>query len=320
MIAIDRIVCPVDFSEVSRAAFDHAVALARQCDARITAVHVTPGATVPAPEGGPPAALAPDGTVPAPAPPPPSPRPSEAMEWMIEPARRSGVAVESVIAEGNTVRRILEQTDAGTADLVVMGTHGTSGFERLVMGSVAERIVRKAACPVFTVSPEVLDTPPPPASGFDRILCAVDFSEASIRGLEYALTLANDPSSELILLHVLEPPAWSFLLGRESEPSYDRGLLQKARGRLEHLLPANVRDRCTPRIEIRVGKAHEQILAFAHQQDAQVIVTGVHGRPRGVVGRLFLGSVANHVVREAACPVLSVRDETSAPARTASAH
>ena len=264
------------------------------------------------------ASLAPDPGIPAAVPVPPAPPPSDALEWLIEPARRSGVQVETVIAQGNTVRRILEHSDEGPADLVVMGTHGTGGFERFVMGSVAERIVRKASCPVLTVSPEVLDTPPPSPDGLDRILCAVDFSEASVRGLEYALTLADGPSSQLIVLHVLEPPGFSLFAGDEVDPTSNPALVREARARLVALLPANVREHCTPRVEVRIGKAHEQILSVAQQEEAQVIVTGVHGRPQGVVERLFLGSVANHVVREAACPVLSVRDMTPAPSRSPS--
>lgn len=318
MIAIDRIVCPVDFSEVSRSAFDHAVTLARRSGARISAVHVTPTATVPVDGDAAAASPGPAPGIPAAVPTPPIPPPSDAMEWLIEPARRSGVRVEPVIAHGNTVSRILEHSDEEPADLVVMGTHGTGGFERFVMGSVAERIVRKASCPVLTVSPEVLDTPPPSPVGFDRILCAVDFSEASVRGLEYALTLADGSTSELIVLHVLEPPGYSLLASDEIDPATNPALVREARSRLEALLPANVRDLCTPRVEVGIGKAHEQILTLAQQWEAQVIVTGVHGRAQGVVERLFLGSVANHVVREAPCPVLSVRDMTPAPSRSSS--
>jgi nucleotide-binding universal stress UspA family protein len=80
-----------------------------------------------------------------------------------------------------------------------------------------------------------------------------------------------------------------------------------------------VHDYCEARLEIRTGRAHEQILHLAGQENARVIVMGVHGRGRGVVQRFFLGSVTNQVVRGAACPVLSVRAVTPPASRPAAA-
>jgi nucleotide-binding universal stress UspA family protein len=225
------------------------------------------------------------------------------------------VEVEPVIVEGNTARRILEQADAAPADLVVMGTHGTGGLQRFVMGSVAERIVRTAACPVLTVSPRASEPSPPPRPIYDRIVCAVDLSEGSHNVFEYALKLAESRASELTVLHVLEPPSWSFLVPDRADPSKDPQLLLEARTRLESLLPANVHEHCSPRLDLRIGKAHEQILAVAQLRDAQVVVVGVRGRSAGVVEPLFLGSVTNQVVRGAACPVLSVREVRPAASR-----
>jgi nucleotide-binding universal stress UspA family protein len=117
------------------------------------------------------------------------------------------------------------------------------------------------------------------------------------------------------VLHVLEPPSWSFLVPDRADPSKDPQLLLEARTRLEGLLPANVQEHCSPRLDLRIGKAHEKILAVAQLRDAQVIVVGVRGRSTGVVEPLFLGSVTNQVVRGAACRVLSVREVRPAASR-----
>ncbi len=312
MISLDRVVCPLDFSAVGQRAFDHAVALARRCDASITAVHVAPPkeGTVPR-RAGSPVVLDPGGTSEGM---PPS-QAADAMDWLADTARRTGVEVDPVVVEGNAVRSILRYASSPPADLLVIGTHGSGGFERLVMGSVAERIVRKAACPVLTVSPEVSELLPPPDPGFfDRIVCAVDFSDASLRALQYAQALAEGPESEVAVVHVLDSPASSILFPRRAQATAsDPEALLAAQNRLESLLPSsNERRGPRPKLELRVGRPHEQILHFARERDAQVVVMGVHGRGRGLVERFFLGSVTSHIMRGAACPVLSVREATPA--------
>ena len=91
------------------------------------------------------------------------------------------------------------------ADLVVMGTHGRSGFERLVLGSVTERVLRKSACPVLTVPKGIPDVATPPVL-FNRIVCAVDFSDCSMHALNYAMSLAQEADAHLTVVHVIELP------------------------------------------------------------------------------------------------------------------
>ena len=92
------------------------------------------------------------------------------------------------------------------SDLLVMGTHGRSGFERLVLGSVTEKVLRKAACPVLSVPRNVGDVVPAPPVLFTRILCAVDFSDCSINALNHAMSLGQEADARLTVLHVIELP------------------------------------------------------------------------------------------------------------------
>ena len=125
MVEIREILCPIDFSETSRHALEHAVAMAKWYTARLTAIHVL---TAPFPQ--PPILFASFPTT------PPAPADRHAFEsdlraWL-EPASRSGVATDVVIDEGSPARQILGQASARNADLIVMGTHGRTGFDRFV--------------------------------------------------------------------------------------------------------------------------------------------------------------------------------------------
>jgi nucleotide-binding universal stress UspA family protein len=308
MIRIGRILCAVDFSEVSRRALDHAIALARRYRASLTALHVLPEVV-----------LSP-GLGPFPAAPPQAfeldPRARESLlsqlSGMLEPARAAGVDAREVLESGGVVPRILANAQALDADLLVMGTHGVSGFERLVLGSVTEKVVRKARCPVFTVSPPGRGLSPAAAVRFDRILCPLDFSEGSIGALEYAFSLAQESRAEITLLHVAEEIPRRLL----SELHFDVGdyrqrVLGAAEARLRELLPVDATDWCVPRVEVAIGKPYELILGRAREWDAHAIVMGVYAAPL-LEGLFFLGSTTSHVVRDASCPVLTVRERAKA--------
>ena len=88
--------------------------------------------------------------------------------------------------------------------LIVIGTHGAGGFEHLVLGSVTEKVLRRATCPVLTVPPRARTTAKLP---FKRILCPLDFSESSLAALDFAFSLAQQGDAELTILHVFEWPA-----------------------------------------------------------------------------------------------------------------
>lgn len=97
-----------------------------------------------------------------------------------EAASAAGVELDILVDVGQPAARILNRATSLPADLIVMGTHGTGGFERLVLGSVTEKVLRKAACPVLTVPPRAHATSQLP---FKRLLCAVDFSDSSLTAL-----------------------------------------------------------------------------------------------------------------------------------------
>jgi nucleotide-binding universal stress UspA family protein len=303
MITISRILCPTDFSLDSTYAIDLAAHMAELYGSRIAALHVVPPAVTPYP-GLP--AIDPHADQAADA--------AELRRYCSETARAfsaavtAGIPVDVMVHVGEPARDILESAVSLPADLIVMGTHGFSGFERLLLGSVAEKVLRKAVCPVLTVPPRAHATSSVP---FERILCAVDFSDCSMHALSFARSMAEEAGASLTAVHVLEwpweePPAPS-LEGLPVEQAFSLAMYRReretdAKARLATLIPEGAADASA---RVCHGKPYEQILRAAAEEHADVIVIGVRGR--GAIDRAIFGSTANHVVRTATCPVLTLR-------------
>jgi nucleotide-binding universal stress UspA family protein len=303
VIEIRRILCPVDFSDHSRRALTHAIAIARRYKSTVTVLHVFPSA--PAAVVGPgPAAFAPivltlvDRE-----------RLLADVKAFAEIQPAAAVTVEPTVREGNAADQILEHAIHMKADLLVVGTHGRSGFERLLLGSVAEKVLRKANCPVMTVPGRLPDVVPASPVVYRRILCPVDFSESSLHALQYAMVLAEDGESQLTVLHVVEhefdcPPDIECDAGmtigdylKERDDALQRRLEEVAFGAPEL---------CHVESLMTHGKPWRAVLRVATEQRTDLIVMGVQGR--GAADLLIFGSTTHHVVREASCPVLTVRD------------
>jgi nucleotide-binding universal stress UspA family protein len=302
MIEIRRILCPIDFSDHSRRALDHAVAIAAWFESTVTVLHVCP--VLPAASyvlGTPSLTVS-----------PPSPQDQVSL---LASMRRFAAAIESdvplrfEIAEGNTASEIVERASATLIDVIVMGTHGRSGIEHLILGSVTEKVIRKARCPVLTVPRGMIDVVPAPPVLFERILCATDFSEASIRALDYALTLAQEADAHLTIMHVVEvtpAPQADVENALESKMlgAYVAAAADDRAERLESLIPDTARTYCTVDTKVAIGKAYREILRVASECETELIVLGAHGR---AMSELLFGSTANQIVRQARCPVLTIR-------------
>jgi nucleotide-binding universal stress UspA family protein len=299
MLEVQRILCPVDCSPISTRALDHAVALASFYGARLTVLHVR--AAVP----GFNASSVPLATTYAPA----DEESGAEMDRFLGPARAAGVAAEALLRFGDPVPEILREAEALGPDLLVMGTHGRGGFERWVLGSVTEKVLRKAVCPVLTVPPHAEDSASPAA--VKSILCPVDFSEASLRSLEHGFSLAQEADARLTLLYVAEGPPEIAGEGSWFEvPEYFDHVQHLARERLAMLVPKEARQWCLPHVLVVKGKPHREIVRVAQEHEVDLIVMGVHGK--GVVDLALFGSTANQVVRSAPCPVLTVRPSRAA--------
>jgi nucleotide-binding universal stress UspA family protein len=304
MIRIKNVLCPVDFSEISQHAFDHAAAVARWYGGRLTLLYVFPNLPV---LDLPPLVLE-----------------AADRERLIDKMRRMAehapnVSIDVRVQQAAYIHdEILAQLDATDADLLVLGTHGRSGFQRLFLGSVTEKVIRKACCPALVVPPRAPDVAPTAPVQFLRILCPVDFSESSLRALAHAVNMTGEADAHLTILHVFETP--SVISPEPAALEIDLARIREAavietRRRLHELIPQEARTRCTVETAIVQGGAHREILRRAAAQRSDLIVMGVHGR--GAVDVLLFGSTTHHVIRGSSCPVLIVRGtEASVDSRT----
>jgi len=299
MIEIRRIVCPVDFSEFSHRSLSHALSLARWYEAGVTVLHVVP--PVPTVEGFPPSVN------PVTLEPVSKSTLLELMGGFVDAAKPAGVPVRLEVREGGVANQILAFAGAEGADLLVLGTHGRGGFERWVLGSVTEKVLRKAGCPVLTVPRPAAGPPPVGSALFRGILCPVDFSAPSLRALGYALSLAQEADARLTVLTVLESLPDEFLREQRhfSIEEYRRFVIQDTREQLRKAIPEEARNWCQPEELLTEGRAYKEILRVAREQPADLIVMGVHGR--NPIDIMLFGSTTQHVVREATCPVFTIR-------------
>jgi nucleotide-binding universal stress UspA family protein len=210
-----------------------------------------------------------------------------------------------VLEAGDVVVEILEQAEAWPADLVVMGTRGRRTSNGWAMGSVTERVLRRASCSVLTVPR------PQPEDGcqrgsFRRILCPLDFSEPSRWALDYAVSLASAYGADLTLLHVLEWfPEEHGEPSRFCIPEYHLDLSQDATDRMRRVVAEQGGASCAHEELVASGRPHHEILRVAQTRSVDLIALGVHGRR--AIDQVLSGSTLCHVAREAPCPVLAVR-------------
>ena len=207
--------------------------------------------------------------------------------------------------EGNATKEIVLLAEDLPADLIVLGTHGRSGFERLFLGSVTEKVLRITRAPVMTIPPPVVQPRPAP---YRTILCPLDFSGASMRALDYALALAQRADARLILLHVIESllgEAEDADMGDFSVSEYHRFLEEQAVGLLTSAVPEQARVWRAPEERVTRGRAYREILRVSKDDRVDLIVMGVQGK--GELTRRVFGSTTHHVIQEADCPVLTIR-------------
>lgn len=287
MPEIRSILCPVDRSETSKRALQIAVDLAGTHRVPLHVVEVVDTAFPPLADPGAVLQVQDEARLTL----------QEDLNWFVAPLLRNDVKTEVHLREGRVVAEILKMASELEQPLLVMGTHGRSGFEHLVLGSVTEKVVRKGSNPVLAV---------PPAAGNEvlnlrRVVCALDFSDVSADALAFSQLLAQPAAANISLLHILE---WPFGDPQGPGPvlALRENLEAEAKRRLDGLTlsaSAKVAERV-----VRPGKPGREIAAFAREREADLIVMGVSGH--GAVNRAILGSTAHAVLRDAPCAVLTV--------------
>ncbi|HHM23969.1 MAG TPA: universal stress protein [Bacteroidetes bacterium] len=202
-------------------------------------------------------------------------------------------------------QEIIEFAKEKDIDLIVIGTHGRSGLSHLLLGSVTEKVVRYAPCPVLTIGKEAIKRPLP--LEVKNILVPVDFSTYSAEALKYAVSVGELYGSRLHLLYVVEEPVYPafYSSGTFNALQILSDLPQRAKRAMTKFLKENAPTELKVVKEVRDGKPEDEILQYADEKKIDLIVMATHGLSG--LDRFLLGSTTERVIRKAKCPVLSVK-------------
>jgi len=310
MPRFQRILVPVDFSAESLQALHYGCAFARHDQAQLTLLHavedvglVTFGGVETV------STVAIDYAREAEA----SAR--AALEKIAPPAWTEGLMVDRETISGSTAETILACAKRKHADLICVGTHGRGGVTRMLLGSVAEKIVQRAECNVLVVRRVERDFVKQDSTvpALRRILVPVDFSERGQVALEEGASLAARFQADLHLLHVVEDtsPATSEIAMTSSPfQAYIKELTRSGERQLNEVAIPGQAPIYVQR-KVVIGAPITRITTYAADDEIDLIVMGTHGRTGP--SHWLLGSVAERVVRSAPCPVMVCRRSPPAP-------
>ena len=289
-ISLKNILYLTDFSEPSEVALPFAIEIARAYGASVYALHVLVPSSV--------VYMTPES-------------PASAIEWQEEAAQNEmqrvdaqlmGLPHETIVERGTEIWPALEQAIKEHAiGLIVLGTHGRTGMQKLLLGSAAEEVFRRSPVPVITIGPGVQSSIHNDAR-FRRVLFPTDFTSESLAAEPYALSLAEENQARLILLHVIRKL-------RQRHVDHDGELsVAEALHQLYELVPEEVEQWCRPEAVVEHGEPADRILQTAEERDADLIVLGVRDASRNLKAATHLDrATAYKIVANAHCPVLTVR-------------
>jgi nucleotide-binding universal stress UspA family protein len=284
--SFNKVLLATDFSAASQAAFQTALDVCSAFQASLSILHVFEYASAVPPETGG-QLLELDNCF-------ESARSS--LDRLVQEARRSGVACEATMGSGIPSATILETINSNAIDLAILGTNALHGFERLVFGSTAEVVLRKAPCPVLTVGPQASNAP-----GADQmkspVVFATDFHLTTTHAICYAAAVCKVTKSPLHCLHVLP---------RTLEGGSRRHItLQIMTEALKHVANESGITIDPPVCAIRYGsEISNTVVDYARQQKAKLIVLGV--RQASIVASHVPAHIAYRIITEAPCPVLTM--------------
>ena len=227
----------------------------------------------------------------------------------IEQIGDSGVKVRKAIVQGISPHAaILEFVkDEGDIGLIVMSTHGRSGLSHVLLGSVAENVIRYADCPILVTKHPEHEFIDPETGGVHirKILFPVDFSEASLRPLTFLRFIAGIADAEITIFHSvdIEVPPIYYASGVDSilqlDPHLNERVIQKMKDQIGSQFEG-----FSIKYEVQEGRAVDRIRDYAAANEIDLIIMGAVGSHG--IGDFLFGSTAARVIQKAVCPVLTV--------------
>ncbi len=221
-----------------------------------------------------------------------------------DPPEPDGFTVTTAVREGDPAETILAYARTVSADLIVMGTHGRTGVNRVVSGSVTERVTRVSDVPVFTVR---ADGATPTPDTYDTVLLPTDGSDCAEAAVDHAVALAEAFDAEIDVVSVVDVNT----VAAQSELTNARLVLDELEGQAENAIE-RVADRVgeagiAGETAVIQGAPASGVMDYAEEAGVDLIVMGTHGRSG--IDRFLLGSTTERLIRHASVPVVSVRGD-----------
>ena len=296
MKRFNKILCPIDFSEYSNLALHYAAALAQENEASVIVVHTVPDLSL--------AISHLDGNYMGTVNEALLSKAKEQMEQSLKSFADTNVKMIPVLEKGNPVDIILRTARSKSCDLIVMGTHGHSGYERYFMGSTTNKVLHKANVPILTICRPthfIRESGLRPVE-IQKVLCALDYEMSSRNIAKLALDMAEVYQAEVIFLHSVpkaHPEEW---------PEQKKWVEEK----LMSFVGISTEDLSNHKLVVLPGKPAEVILGLVRTESIDLVVLGHHSRKNSE--ELFLGSVAKKVITDSICPVLVARSRETTEA------
>jgi nucleotide-binding universal stress UspA family protein len=293
MLEIKLVLCPIDFSEISGRAYRHALSLSEHYQAKLVVLYIVEEWRHPSASWAATAAdlnafygsLIQSGW--------------QQLRDFVKEHTHIENRPEMIVEKGTAPDKILSFAKSQEADLIVMGAHGQRGFDRLVLGSTTDRVMRTAPCPVMVVPSQ--DSMAAGDESYSirrlrRVLFCADFSDNSAGALDYAISAAAEYDAELTLLHVVEPGLWANV----------EDATARATEQLGSLLSEEVgNEGRNVKMVVRVGRPYQELIQYAQEERPDIATMGIRGR--GSLDLAVFGSTTYRVLQLGSCPVLVVR-------------
>lgn len=303
MPLIDHIVCPVDMTPSTGPLLAFAATWARWYDADLHVLHAVP----------PPEMLG-------------DPMGGMIVTTMHRPLREVRTDLQQIVTEvvaedvrssvdvieGQPVEAILHDAHARPRSMVIMGSHGRAGLDRIIHGSITATVAHHSRRAVLVLPTRLLDSAEP-LPLFSRVLCAVDFLPSSLSALDHALQLAGQVSGRIDVLHVLETAGDEEALGLRhfSVPEYHAAREHDALEDLRRHIPERARRWCAVHERVATGHPGWTLLRVAEETQSDLIVMGSGDRYH--LRSMWLGGATDRVIQMAHAPVLIVPASNSSP-------
>jgi nucleotide-binding universal stress UspA family protein len=292
---INHILCPVDLSSVSKSALAHASAWANWYGAELHVLHVAP---IPVAVPGMPGVVVTldRGSL---------VRTQLEVQRFVQEVRLTGVRYDVRVLHGDPAAVIVDEAKRYRNALVILGSRASRGFERVMLGSVAEWVLHRTQVPTLVIA-ATNGVAPSAVPRSKRIVCGVNLHLSSLEALRYALSIATEADSELRIVSVLEPLAAVLPLGTPAHVIAEHRQRQRQlclHAIREHV-PDEARQACTIHEEAYIGEPVGTLLQILQQDQAELLVVGTGDRLHPQA--LWRGRTTDQLVRSAPCPVLVV--------------